>query len=118
MISREMLAALGLCVAMISAGQLLFKKAALSAGSISSLADLPRLVANGWLWAALVIYGAATFLWIVVLQRVPLSSAILFNSLCFVIVPVSAALMFGESLAWRHAIGITLIVAGLYVVAR
>lgn len=113
-----MLAALGLFVVMISSGQLLFKKAALTAGTITSIADLRHLATNGWLWLALVIYGAATVMWIPILQRVPLSTAFLFNALCFVIVPVSAAMIYAESIGWRHVIGIALIVAGLAVVAR
>ncbi len=113
-----MLAALGLYVAILSSGQLLFKKAAQSSGTISSIADIRWLATNQWLWLALILYGIATVLWVAILQRVPLSTAVLFNALCFVLVPLSAALIFGESVGWRHAIGIALIIAGLYVVAR
>ncbi|MBK8157505.1 MAG: EamA family transporter [Rhodospirillaceae bacterium] len=113
-----MLAALGLYVVILSSGQLLFKKAALSTGTISALADVRMLFQNYWLWLALILYGVATVLWVAILQRVPLSTAVLFNALCFVLVPLSAALFFGEGLGWRHAVGITLIVSGLVVVAR
>lgn len=118
MIGKEMWAALALYVAILSSGQLLFKKAALGSATISSLGDLRHLIFNGWIWAALILYGVATFLWVAILQRVPLSTAVLFNALCFVLVPVAAAAIFGEALGWRHAIGIALIVTGLVVVAR
>jgi undecaprenyl phosphate-alpha-L-ara4N flippase subunit ArnE len=117
-IGKEMLAALGLYVAILSSGQLLFKKAALSTGTISGIGDIRLLITNYWLWLALFLYAGATILWIAILQRVPLSTAVLFNALCFVLVPVAAAIFFGESLGWRHAIGIFLIVSGLVVVAR
>lgn len=113
-----MLAALGLYVAILSSGQLLFKKAAQSSGTISGLGDVRLLVTNHWLWMALILYGVATVLWVAILQRVPLSTAVLFNALCFVLVPLSAAFFFGESVGWRHAVGIALIIAGLIVVAR
>jgi drug/metabolite transporter (DMT)-like permease len=117
-IGKEMLAALGLYVVILSSGQLLFKKAALSTGTISGFADVRMLFQNYWLWLALILYGVATVLWVAILQRVPLSTAVLFNALCFVLVPLSAAFFFGEGLGWRHAIGVTLIVSGLVVVAR
>lgn len=118
MIGKEMLAALGLYVAILSSGQLLFKKAALSTGTISDLGDIRHLATNYWLWLGVILYGAATVLWVAILQRVPLSTAVLFNALCFVLVPLSAAFFFGEGLGWRHAAGIALIVSGLVVVAR
>ncbi|WP_374383691.1 EamA family transporter [Dongia sp.] len=118
MIGKEMLAALGLYVAILSSGQLLFKKAAQSSSTISGIGDVRLLITNHWLWMALILYGVATVLWVAILQRVPLSTAVLFNALCFVLVPLSAAFFFGESVGWRHAIGIALIVSGLLVVAR
>jgi drug/metabolite transporter (DMT)-like permease len=117
-IGKEMLAALGLYVTILSSGQLLFKKAALSTGTISGLGDVRLLITNYWLWLALILYGVATVLWVAILQRVPLSTAVLFNALCFVLVPLAAAAFFGEGLGWRHAGGIALIVTGLVVVAR
>ncbi|MBL8708381.1 MAG: EamA family transporter [Rhodospirillaceae bacterium] len=118
MISKEMWAALGLYVAILSAGQLLFKKASLSVGPLAALIDLRHLALNVWLWIAFILYGGATVLYVAILQRVPVSTAVLFNALCFVMVPLGAAAIFGETLGWRHAVGIALIVAGLIVVAR
>jgi len=113
-----MLAALGLYVVILSSGQLLFKKAAQSSGTISGLGDVRQLMVNHWLWLALILYGVATILWVAILQRVPLSTAVLFNALCFVLVPLAAAALFGETIGWRHAVGMALIVSGLVVVAR
>jgi len=117
-IGKDVLAVLGLYVTLLSAGQLLFKKAAQSTGIISGLGDIRLLVTNHWLWLALVLYGIATILWVSILQRVPLSTAVLFNALCFVLVPLAAAIFFGENVGSRHVFGIALIVSGLLVVAR
>jgi drug/metabolite transporter (DMT)-like permease len=118
MIGKEMWAALALYVAILSGGQLLFKQAALNSQQVNAIGDLRHLIFNGWIWAAVILYGVATLLWVTILQRVPLSTAILFNALCFVLVPVAAAAIFGETLSWRHAVGGALIITGLVVVAR
>jgi drug/metabolite transporter (DMT)-like permease len=118
MIAKEMWGALFLYALILSAGQLLFKKAALSTGTLASIADLRQVVFNPWLWIAFFLYVGATFLYVVILQRVPVSTAVLFNALCFVLVPLGAMALFGEALGWRHVIGVALIVAGLVVVTR
>lgn len=118
MIAKEMWAALGLYVAILSGGHLLFKQAALNSSLVASAGDLRHLIFNAWLWVAVILYGAATLLWVTVLQRVPVSTAIFFNALSFVLVPVGAAILFGETLGWRHAVGGALIISGLVVVVR
>ena len=96
---------------LLAAGQVLFKKAALAIapGSWQSI------VLNGWMAAALLFYVAATGLWVWILRTAPLSAAYPFAALSFVLVPVGAMLLFGESLGWRYAAGAALIVAGVAV---
>jgi undecaprenyl phosphate-alpha-L-ara4N flippase subunit ArnE len=118
MIAKEMWAALLLYAAILSTGQLLFKKASISISTLAGFGDLRHLVFNVWLWIAFILYSSASVLYVVILQRVPVSTAVLFNALCFVLVPLGATMIFGEALGWRHAIGIALIVAGLVIVAR
>lgn len=118
MIAKEMWGALLVYALILSAGQLLFKKASVSTGALRGIADLGSLMFNVWLWIAFFLYVGATFLYVVILQRVPLSTAVLFNALSFVLVPLGAMALFGETLGWRHMAGIALIVAGLVVVTR
>jgi len=101
------------CVAAIAGGQILFKLAA-RAGEASSAA-FPWDIVNVWLIAALAVYGGATLLWVWLLKTLPLNVAYPFVGFAFVIVPVLASLLLGESLDWRHLAGGLLIAAGVGV---
>ncbi|MGH6926079.1 MAG: EamA family transporter [Propylenella sp.] len=105
------------CVAAIVAGQLLFKLVAIELGAqnLMALATSPK--AAFLLGVALLLYAAATFAWVWVLQGAPLSRAYSFMSLSFVAVPILAAMFLGETLSIRAAAGTALIVAGILVSA-
>ncbi len=94
---------------MLACGQILFKKAALAAGTRPFLIGIQ----NGWTFAALILYGAATALWISILRTTPLSQAYPFAALGFVIVPLAAYLVFGEPIDARYVLGVVCIVAGI-----
>jgi drug/metabolite transporter (DMT)-like permease len=101
-----------LSVLAIACGQVLFKMAARGAGEGSgSVMDL----LNPWLFAALVVYGFATLLWVWVLKTIPLNVAYPFMGFAFVVVPLLAAYFLHESLDWRHLAGGVLIAAGVAV---
>jgi drug/metabolite transporter (DMT)-like permease len=107
-----------ICVLLIAAGQLLFKSAA------------GQWRIDGWSWAtvrgflspmmlvALVIYAAATLLWVFVLRTVPLSSAYALFSLAFLIVPVLARVFLGEAISANTLVGGAIIVAGVIIAVR
>jgi len=100
---------------MIAIGQVLFKLTserllAREGGHFFSIAFDPIFI------AALILYGTATLLWIIVLKTVPLSFAYSFMALTFVIVPLLAALFLKEPLTLRYAFGASLIMAGLVIV--
>lgn len=99
-----------ICVLCISIGQLLFKKAA--AGLPATL-SLLALLQNGWLIAALVLYGVTTLAWIWILRHVPLHMAYPFMGLAFLIVPTLAWMFLGEPIGWRTLAGGALIMAGV-----
>jgi drug/metabolite transporter (DMT)-like permease len=90
-----------LCVLCISIGQLLFKKAASALPSVFSVA---ALLQNGWLIAALALYGVTTL---------GLHLAYPFMGLAFLIVPTLAWLFLGEPMHWRTLTGGVLIMAGV-----
>jgi undecaprenyl phosphate-alpha-L-ara4N flippase subunit ArnE len=106
------------CVLLIAVGQLLFKSAA------------GQWRVDGWSWAtlrgflspvmliALVIYAAATLLWVFVLRTVPLSSAYALFSLAFLIVPLLAWIFLGETLSVNTLIGGAVIVVGVIIAVR
>jgi drug/metabolite transporter (DMT)-like permease len=106
------------CVVLIAIGQLLFKSAA------------GQWRVDGWSWStlrgflspvmlvALVIYAAATLLWVFVLRTVPLSSAYAIFSLAFLIVPVLAWMFLGETLSLNTLAGGAIIVVGVIIAVR
>ncbi len=99
-----------LCVLSISVGQLLFKKAA---AALPATLSMMGLLQNGWLVAALVLYGITTLGWVWILRHVPLNLAYPFMGLAFVIVPTLAWIFLGEPLHWRTLAGGALIMAGV-----
>lgn len=106
------------CVVLISAGQLLFRAAAL------------QWRIEGWSWVtlsgflspimllALAVYGFATVLWVYVLRTVPLASAYALFSLAFLIVPVLAWFFLGEKVGVNTFVGGAIIVVGVIVAVR
>jgi drug/metabolite transporter (DMT)-like permease len=107
-----------LCVASISCGQVLFKVAARSASASDFLTVTREVALNPFLIGGLVVYLAATALWIWLLRTIPLSVAYPFMALAFVFVPVLAATFLGESLSVNSTLGAVLIVAGIWLIAR
>lgn len=101
---------------MLAAGQVLFRQSALSVPSLASWPGLRQLALNPLFLLALAIYGAATLLWVGLLQQVPLSRVYGFNALGFVIVPLAAVLTQGESFTPRLGFGIALILVGVVLI--
>jgi len=65
----------------------------------------------------LVLYGIATVLWVYLLHGLPLSRAYPFIGLVFAFVPFMSWLVFRDALDLRYALGLALMLAGLYLVA-
>lgn len=95
-------------VASLAAGQICFKLAS-PAFSIFTFRSLfsPIFI------VALIIYGAATVLWVVVLSRVPLTVAYPLVALSYLIVPLLARLFLGEPLDWQTFAGALVIMFGI-----
>ena len=107
-----------LCVALLAAGQMLFKIAA------------TQWRIDGWTWAtvrgflspsllmALTLYAVATILWVFILRTVPLNLAFSVYALVFLLVPVSAHFILDESLTLKTLVGAAIIVLGVIVSVR
>ncbi len=63
------------------------------------------------------LYGLATIAWIWALRQVPLTTAYMFMSLGFVLVPIMSHFVLGEALNIRIALGSAMIIAGIMVSA-
>ena len=104
-----------LCVVDISLGQMLFKKAA---QSITVTTAWQHWVFNGWLIAALALYGITTLVWIWVLRHAPLHLAYPFMGLAFLIVPCLGWLFLGEPIHIQTIVGGALILIGIAIAAH
>ena len=99
-------------VAMTAAGQILFKIVANEGTSAATfMAPRPIVIAL----VAFGIYGAASILWILLLQHVPLSRVYPYLGLSFIIVPIAAHFLLGEALMPRHLLGSAIIAFGVVV---
>ncbi len=106
------IALIAVMVLMMSAGQVLFKIVALRANEQHTYFSASVL---SLLFVALVVYGAATLVWIRVLQTAPLSLAYAFVGLSFIVVPVLSMIFFREALSLRFMIGAVVIVIGIVI---
>ncbi len=102
-------------VAVLAIGQLLFKTVAVRLGDrgFLTLIDDPKTLMI--FISSLVLYGLATIGWIWGLRTIPLSTAYLFMSLAFILVPLAAWFVLGEPISTRFILGTALIVIGIVV---
>jgi drug/metabolite transporter (DMT)-like permease len=101
----------------LACGQVLFKAAAQSVkGPMGvDLRTALQLATNSYLLLGLVIYGAATVLWIYLLRDLELSRAYPVVALAFVLVPLLGTFVFGEQLSVRLIAGIAVVILGLAI---
>jgi drug/metabolite transporter (DMT)-like permease len=97
----------------LAVGQVLFKLAARGMEGTGPL--LARLLFNKYLFAALVLYGVATAMWVALLRQVPLSVAYPFVALAFFLVPLMGHWVLGEPLRWQTLLGALVIFAGVWI---
>lgn len=105
------------------AGQLLLKQGMAQMGALQlSLPAVPsilwRMATSPYVIGGLLVYGTGTFFWLIVLNRVPLSYSYPFISLGIVLGLFSAWALFHESIPPMRWVGMLIIVAGCFVVAR
>lgn len=102
-------------VCLVSVGQLLMKIAATAlSGSMTPI----KLITCWPLLGALSAYFASIVLWFFVLKLLPLRLAYPFSALAFVLVPLLAHWVLGESLSVKWMIGSGLIMLGIVISAN
>jgi multidrug transporter EmrE-like cation transporter len=97
----------------MATGQVLFKLGATRAAPATDLDGWISLIFQPIVITALALYGAATFLWLWLLQKIPLTTAYPFAALAFVLVPFGGWLFFNESINIKYLGGVSLILAGV-----
>lgn len=103
-----------LCVGLIAAGQVLFKYSGSALAQAGSFLDQRVLT---FMLPALALYGAATLMWISLLQHAPLNRLYPYMALSFVFVAAAGWALLGETLRAGQIMGLGLVLAGLVMIA-
>ena len=97
----------------MATGQVLFKLGATKVDPATDVQGWINLIFHPLVITALVLYGAATFLWLWLLQRIPLTTAYPFAALAFVLVPLGGWFFFDENVNLKYIGGVVLILCGV-----
>ena len=76
-----------------------------------------KILINPYIFGGLLIYAAATVVWLYILSKSEMSLVYPLQSLCYVAAAFVAILVFGEHIPATRWFGILLIIAGAYFVA-
>lgn len=110
-------------VALNAAAQLFLRQGMLTIGSFGLggrdlLAVLPRIALNPWVLAGLASYVVSVGLWLIVLSRVEVSVAYPMVSVGYILTLILARLFFHEAVTPMRAVGVLVIMVGVFLVAR
>ena len=82
-------------------------------GSQNMLAQLMHFLLRPWVILALALTFASGIVWILAMNRLPLSYAYPYLAIPFVLAPLGAVNLLGESMNAQQIIGITIIIIGM-----
>jgi len=99
----------------VGGGQILFK---IAANRVETNAGILVQLTEPALLAALGLYGALAFVWLMIVRELPLTVAYPFVALSFVVTPIFAWLLLKEDLNAGYLIGIAFICAGVLITQR
>ena len=100
-----------------TAGQLLFKAAAMRASSGNSVGHYwLALGTQPMLWIAIIIYVVEFFVWMAYLAVVPLWQGVMVASIDILVVLLAARIFFGEAITQPRVVAVSLIAIGVGLV--
>jgi undecaprenyl phosphate-alpha-L-ara4N flippase subunit ArnE len=99
-----------------TAGQLLFKRAAMSGSAEGAPAH--RAHFSGWFLAGAGSLVTSMLLWVLVLRTLPLTLVYPFTGVNFIVVPLASHWLWKEPLPRMRLVGIFVILVGVCLVAR
>lgn len=103
------------------AAQLCIRKGMLLVGEVGMkglIQNFGEMIANWWLWGALVCYAISILIWMIVLSKVEVSFAYPFLSIGYVVAALVGYYFFGESLSLVRIAGIIVICLGVFLISR
>lgn len=102
-----------------SAANLLFRAAMNDTRNLSHSAIVSRLLQWPPFYLGWFFYGMAAMLWFRVLKTEPLSSSYpILMGLTFIVVSTGAIILFSEQVSFMKILGMTVILFGIFLVAR
>ena len=104
-----------------SVAQILIRRGMLAVGSVGAsnlLQSIVPMLANVYLWAAMLSYGISIFIWMAALSRVEVSFALPFQSVGFILVALAGYFIFGENINLMRILGILVICVGIFLISR
>ena len=109
-----------LFIIMMATGQLLFKSAAMNLQAADSLMSGALAAISEWKFLlALVLYAAATFLWIKILKQMPLSTAYpLAMGSTIAITFIAGLIIYREPFSALKATGTSLIIIAIFLLTK
>ena len=107
-----------LTIVLVTASEILLKNGAVAAAHTDGdwLGTASLASHSVWLGAALLVASSVT--WILTLRAMPLYLAFMLCSVIHVTIPVSSWLALGEKISGLRWVGIALVLAGIWVIAR
>jgi drug/metabolite transporter (DMT)-like permease len=100
-------------------GQIFFKKGVFITGEItlkeSVIGELLKLLLNPFVFSGVVLYVISTIVWLIALSKTTLSFVFPFTALIFVLVMLSARIIFLEPIPTMRYFGILLICVGFFL---
>lgn len=104
-----------LCVLGLAMGQILFKVSALSLSAPPAMINPKAALA---FFAAILIYGVTSLVWVWVLQKVELGRIYPLMALAFVLVPLGSYIFLEERFQPQYFLGVMVIVVGIVITMR
>ena len=105
-----------LSIVFSAAAQLFLKK-----GADAAVTEIWNGVAglrSGWVWLGILGMVSSLFCWLYSLRYIPLNVAYNLAGLIQVLVPIGSWFFLGEKIGYSRGLGILLVCAGVYIVAR
>jgi drug/metabolite transporter (DMT)-like permease len=112
-------ALLAVSIALGASGQLLFKVGSLRMPPFAELGAfglLGRMLTTPTIVIGFACFFLSSLLWIYAIRQLPLSVAYPFVALSYIVIFIGSAILFDESITWRHWTGAALIVCGIVLI--
>jgi drug/metabolite transporter (DMT)-like permease len=103
-------------------GQLFLKRALAALGGAAALANLPRFFLSAtkspWIYASLAVQALSYALWMILISRTKLGvSAATVGATFYILLPLCAWFVYGETLSYLQWLGIAFITVGVTCVS-